>query len=367
MKKKGFTLVEMIAVILIMALLTLIVLPTIVNQIRSQKENISDAAMQLISNATELYLEEKTSEYSMRHGETYCISLETLANEGKLKRPLKDLSTGKDIALNQVVKVIINEYGQGEYTLVNSNQCKTELLSTPVWQEKSFENNNVVLNYNLDREGTVTETKCYYGKTDDNIINLGNNEGSKCIYPIEAAYAKVCTVNSSGIESCSETKKLADYLILDGKELVEFDTYLADISHNDGFITLNIDAGSNRRGMYTPNPIDLTDYAYMYVDLDGVLTVLATQTTTVNPSLTAGLFEGEPNLLNNNSVGMGVTGTILGKNGVIGEYTASKPRKIYPIDIVSKSGLGYFEIKRNKCGQTTVTSNIYNVWLQLSE
>lgn len=122
--KKGFTLIEMIAVVLIMALLTLIVLPTIVNQIQSQKENISDASLKLITSATELYLEERENEYIMMPGATYCISLETLVNDGKLKKPLQDLSTGKEISLNQVMKTVVNSYGEGEYSLVKPDECQ---------------------------------------------------------------------------------------------------------------------------------------------------------------------------------------------------------------------------------------------------
>ena len=217
MKKRGFTLIEMIAVILIMALLTLIILPTIINQIRSQKQNISDTAMQLLSSATELYLSEKSDEYLMYYGETYCISLETLVNEGKLKSPVKDLSTGKEIPLNQIVKIDVNEYGEGEYTIVDTNQCKTVLLSTPKFEEKRIEDTHVILTYKLDNESSINEMRCYYGTTGNEINNLGSNENNSCIYPIEAAYAKVCAVNSRGVERCSPVEQLVETEIVSSK------------------------------------------------------------------------------------------------------------------------------------------------------
>ncbi len=124
MKKIGFTLIEMIAVILIMALMTLIVLPTIMNQIQSQKQNISNTALQLIYSANELYLREKEHDYPMYEGATYCVSLESLVNDGKLKSPVEDLKTGKQITLNQIVKTEVNAYGDGEYSLVAPTECK---------------------------------------------------------------------------------------------------------------------------------------------------------------------------------------------------------------------------------------------------
>lgn len=123
MKKHGFTLIEVIGVVLIMGLLTLLILPPIVNQLSSRKKEISNASLQLIYDATDLYVKERESIYPITPGATYCISLETLVNDGKLKRPLRDLSTGKEIPLNQTVKVAVNEYEEGIYTLVNLKEC----------------------------------------------------------------------------------------------------------------------------------------------------------------------------------------------------------------------------------------------------
>lgn len=123
MKKNAFTLVEMLAVILIMALLTLVVLPPILNQVNSQKENVSEISLKMIYDATDLYISEDTTKYPKVSGDTYCISLETLVNNGFLKKPLTDMKTGKEIPLNKKVKVLINNYGEGTYTLVEQNGC----------------------------------------------------------------------------------------------------------------------------------------------------------------------------------------------------------------------------------------------------
>lgn len=123
MKTRGFTLIEIIAVVLIMGLLTLLVFPKILNQVQSQKETVSEVSLQIIYTANQLYLIERSNEYPMTSGATYCVSLETLVSDGKLKKPLKDFTSGKEIALNQVVKTVVNTYGEGEYSLVNANEC----------------------------------------------------------------------------------------------------------------------------------------------------------------------------------------------------------------------------------------------------
>ncbi len=128
MKKKGFTLIEMIGVVLIMGLLTLLILPSIVNQLSAKKEEISQASLKLIYDATDLYVKERESTYTMTTGSTYCITLETLVNDGKLKNTIKDFTTEKEIPLNKVVKVTVNEYEEGEYVLVNSGECESTIV-----------------------------------------------------------------------------------------------------------------------------------------------------------------------------------------------------------------------------------------------
>lgn len=122
--KKGFTLVEMLSVIIIIALLSLIVLPQIVNQVGNQKENVSDVTKNVIYSAAELYLDENISIDPIRTNETVCITLEQLVKNEKLEKPLTDYKTGKQIPLNYGVKVSLNEYNERQYELVNDEVCK---------------------------------------------------------------------------------------------------------------------------------------------------------------------------------------------------------------------------------------------------
>ena len=126
--KKGFTLMEMIAVIVIIAIITMVSTPLILNQLSNNKDKVSEASKNIIYNATALYLEENTKLYPKVDGTTYCsLTLESLVNDGKLVSPVKDLSSGTEIALNRVIKVYINEYSDYEYCLVDSNdtECST--------------------------------------------------------------------------------------------------------------------------------------------------------------------------------------------------------------------------------------------------
>lgn len=96
--KKGFTLIEMMCVIVIVSLLSLVVLPTIINQYSNKKEEISEVTEKIIIDAAELYARET--------GETYQnITLNDLVEDGKLEKPIKDYKTGKEISLSKKIKI----------------------------------------------------------------------------------------------------------------------------------------------------------------------------------------------------------------------------------------------------------------------
>ena len=62
MNKKGFTLIELIAVVVIMAIIALIATPNIVNMMdRGKKEDYVADAKEIITKATYMYKKEKTS------------------------------------------------------------------------------------------------------------------------------------------------------------------------------------------------------------------------------------------------------------------------------------------------------------------
>lgn len=112
MKRNGFTLIEMIAVIGIIALMAIIVVPTIINQVAGKKEELSEATEKIIFSATELYLEDNAARYPKTVNTVYCIKVEELINDGYLKSPLKDVKTGKEIDGGRRIKLTINPYNE---------------------------------------------------------------------------------------------------------------------------------------------------------------------------------------------------------------------------------------------------------------
>ena len=121
MKKQGFTLMEMIAVIGIMAVIAAVSLPAILNQLTEKKVMVSETTQKLIFTAAELYMNEKPTTYFKKPknytekadlrgyvGSDCYVYLDTLVNAGRLKSPVKDVTTSQEISLTSYVKSTIN-------------------------------------------------------------------------------------------------------------------------------------------------------------------------------------------------------------------------------------------------------------------
>lgn len=106
--KRGFTLIELISAITLLALILLLAVPAIVNQLSEKKNELSDTTLKILYNAAELYMDDNNVLSTLEAGDTYCVSLDRLVQDKYLKSPIKDVNTGGEIALTKKVKVTIN-------------------------------------------------------------------------------------------------------------------------------------------------------------------------------------------------------------------------------------------------------------------
>ena len=107
MKRNGFTLVELLAVVSILSLLLLLVAPKIVNQLNNSKEDVNDATKKIIYNAAENFI--KDFNIDIKDYETKCIPVEELQDEKYLSNSVTDNESGVDIKENKSVKVTYDE------------------------------------------------------------------------------------------------------------------------------------------------------------------------------------------------------------------------------------------------------------------
>jgi len=119
MKKQGFTLVEVMGVITLLGLLSVLIVPTVINQIRNSKKEVDEVTQNIIFSATDLYLENKSSKYPKINSNVYCIELQDLVDEGKLKEPIIDVN-GNVVELTKQIKITVKK---GNYSYQITNSC----------------------------------------------------------------------------------------------------------------------------------------------------------------------------------------------------------------------------------------------------
>ena len=114
---------EMIAVIGIIGIMSLLVMPLIINQIGEKKDEISKTTYDVIFAAADLYLNNNVATYPKQVNAVYCVKLEDIVNSGNLKKPLKDVTTGKLIDTSRYLRVEVNSYGEyDEYELLDKGE-----------------------------------------------------------------------------------------------------------------------------------------------------------------------------------------------------------------------------------------------------
>lgn len=160
-----------------------------------------------------------------------------------------------------------------------SNEITTKIDKTAPtnvsFSNKVVDVSNVTMNVNYIENESESSIKCLYGDSSSQTSN-GTLNGNTCVYPATAEYAKVCVSNSVGQETCSTSKKLANYFIKDGIQQVEFLTYTPmngtfTASQGDGYYQFEVgsrDLDSGRGGIYTKNTYDFTNIARGYYDFE---------------------------------------------------------------------------------------------------
>ena len=116
--KKGFTLVELLAVVIIICMLSFIVTSAYKGLINKQETEISSAMEKVISSATNLYVS-NSNKYVKTEGNVYCIKLQEIVDAGNLTSPVQDPVTHEELSLNNYIKVKVSG-GIYEYKYTDS-------------------------------------------------------------------------------------------------------------------------------------------------------------------------------------------------------------------------------------------------------
>ncbi len=202
----AFTLVEMLAVIVILGILMIISFPKIIEMVNREQDKIDEAQLELIYSATKSYLFDHSNQYPAREGNSYCIDLHELETGDYLAIEADEFDFSK--------RVKVSYFSDDEYQLnyVESSSCSgnngeinTALAGLTCTVNKSGYSIDKTVTVNFPTADTFTyEYSLDEGKTWKTITKF--DQGSKSIfkfYEKGSILAKVKDSSSGETLTCS--------------------------------------------------------------------------------------------------------------------------------------------------------------------
>ncbi len=123
--KNAFTLVEMLAVIVILGLIMIVTFPKILEMVTKQEGQVDIAKEKMISSAVETYLNENRNVYPAREGKNYCVNVSDLEAGGYLSIDAEDLD------LTQVVLITYETENKYSTKLISKEKVEENCTSKP--------------------------------------------------------------------------------------------------------------------------------------------------------------------------------------------------------------------------------------------
>ena len=116
MNKKGFTLVELIGVLVLVAVILIVVVTPIMGQINSKKGEIDEATRMVLFSSATSYLDNYQTLYPKGDGNVYYISLGRMINSGELSKEYVD---GENLTRETTIKVTVEDGGY-QYSIIQN-------------------------------------------------------------------------------------------------------------------------------------------------------------------------------------------------------------------------------------------------------
>ncbi len=137
MKNKGFTLVELLGVIIIISLLSLIIFPNIISSFFEVSNKLDDATTLIVIEAAKDYYENNRDNIGKLD---YCITISTLQSEGLLAYDIKD-SDGKVLPSNTLVKIY-----KGGSKFAVAEKCEVTNAGIKEAAQAYYNDGNIIIN-----------------------------------------------------------------------------------------------------------------------------------------------------------------------------------------------------------------------------
>ena len=239
LNRKGYTLIELLAVILIISLIITLSIFGIINAINSSKEKAATLSINSIKEAAETYATEKNDDSSYwlditdKENKYFCITIEELMNKGLLDKKANIKSKDFDIHSYVLVKknkvTMVNSKAEiltkdkansDDYKVCMGNIVNEEVTGYPKLDNGTSYTDEIHVGFtdaNTNPSSTMSDKVCMYGDSSANIKETGVIEGNTCklqgLKQNEKYYLRVCMKTSRGSYLCSNTESRSTKVI----------------------------------------------------------------------------------------------------------------------------------------------------------
>lgn len=120
--KKGFTLIEILAVVTIIGLIFILVIPKIATSLKNKKGDVDTTTNNIVLAAAKSYVADNHDKFDKTDNNTYCLPISTLTKKEYLESPVKNVTDDVDITNTKSVKIT---YNKGfKYEVVDKKECE---------------------------------------------------------------------------------------------------------------------------------------------------------------------------------------------------------------------------------------------------
>ncbi len=145
--KKGYTLIELLGVIILLSLLTLIVIPNIVNSIKRTNSKNEDLMKNIIVSAAKLYMNDTFPDTIAENGFAYCVPISKLVELKYIEQPVKYNNIDDISGISSVKITYTNTF---YYNVVDNSVCNFE--NTLTLQDQTSSSKAYFFNTNIIKE-----------------------------------------------------------------------------------------------------------------------------------------------------------------------------------------------------------------------
>ena len=229
LNKKGYTLIELLAVILIIGLILVLSTYGIIKAVKSSKEKVTTLSEKSIKEAAETYATEKNDDSNYwlditdKENKYFCTTIEELMNKGLLDKKAEStkfkksdfvlVKKNKVTNVNSKAEILTNDNNNDDYKVCSGNIVNEKVTEYPKLDSGTSYTDEIEVPFTdakTNPSSTMSDKVCMYGDSSANIKETGVIEGNTCklqgLKQNEKYYLRVCMKTSRESYLCSNTE-----------------------------------------------------------------------------------------------------------------------------------------------------------------